>query len=212
MIMKIIIPFFLAFLLVSTAIYGQESYSGIKGGLNLSNLTSDDGDYDDNMKAGFHVGVFNKIAVNEGFAIQPELLYSLKGLKIDYDGSAVAKGDSKFNLHYIDLPVKLVLNLSENFDLQFGPYVSYLIAANIDNDAEIFDGIDVDSNEELDRDHFNLIDYGLTAGIGFDLDPLLIGLNYNLGLNPVAKDGEPARELLGNAKNTTIMVSVGFKF
>jgi len=209
--MKVTIPFFLVFLLASAAIDAQESYSGIKGGLNLSNLTSDEGDYDDNLKAGFHVGVFNKIGISEGFAVQPELLYSLKGVRLSYDESAVADGDSKFNLHYIDLPVKLVLNLSENFDLQFGPYVSYLIAANVDNDAEIFD-VDVDSNEELDRDYFNLFDYGLTAGIGFDLDPLIIGLNYNLGLNPVAKEDEPTRDLLGDAKNTNIMVSVGLKF
>ncbi|MEL7585732.1 MAG: porin family protein [Prolixibacteraceae bacterium] len=200
------------FLFAASGVMAQESYSGIKGGVNLSNLTSSEGDYDDNMKVGFHVGVFNKIAVSDVFAVQPELLYSAKGLKLDYDDSAMAEGESKFNLNYIDLPVKLVLNVSDYFDLQFGPYVSYLISANIDNDAELLGGIDVDGEEELDRDNFNTLDYGLTAGIGFDLHPLVIGLNYNLGLNPVAKDDEPSEQILGDAKNTNIMVSVGLKF
>lgn len=104
--------------------------------------------------------------------------------------------------------IKGGLNLSENLDLQFGPYVSYLVSA----DGEILGGLEIDSDEEIDRDNFNLFDYGLTAGIGFDLEPLIIGLNYNLGLNPVAKDDEPSKEILGDAKNTTIMVSLGLKF
>lgn len=200
------------FFLASLSATAQTAYSGIKGGLNLSSLASDDGDYDDNMKIGFHAGFFSKMEISELVALQPELLYSLKGIKIDYDESAIADGSSKFNLHYIDLPVKLVLNFSDYIDLQFGPYVSYLVAADIDNDADIFDGIEVDGTDELDRDQFNKFDYGLTVGIGFDLDPLILGVNYNLGLNPVAKDDQLARDILGDAKNSTIMLSAGLKF
>ena len=66
--------------------------------------------------------------------------------------------------------------------------------------------------DELDRDHFNSLDYGLTAGLGFDLDPMIFGLNYNLGLNQVAKDDDVSHDLLGDAKNTVIQVYVGLKF
>ena len=54
---------------------------GIKGGLNLTNLHSDNFS-DSHLKTGFHVGVFSKIPVTPGFSVQPELLYSLKGSKI----------------------------------------------------------------------------------------------------------------------------------
>jgi len=190
--------------------FAQKSVTGVKGGLNLSSLSTDGND-DKNLKMGFHAGVFSKIPFSESFAIQPELLYSGKGIKLNYDESGVAEGDTKFNLNYIDLPVKLVFNLSEDFEFQFGPYVSYLINANVDTDAEFFGG-DINSVDELDRDHFNSLDYGLTAGLGFDLDPMIFGLNYNLGLNQVAKDDDVSHDLLGDAKNTVIQVYVGLKF
>src|SRR5690606_7759006 len=138
---------------------------------------------------------FNKIAITESFAIQPELLYSRQGLKVEYDG--IADGETKFNLNYINLPVKLVFNLSEDFELQFGPYVGYLINANLKTDADLFGAFDISSDDDVNRKNFNAIDYGLSAGIAFDLKPLIIGFNYNYGLSQVAKDDEFSYDLLG---------------
>ncbi len=198
-------------LLVATTGWAQESSVGIKGGFNLSSLTTDGND-DSNLNLGINVGVFNKIALTKSVAIQPELLYSMKGTRINYDESSFAEGDSKFNLHYIDLPVKLVFNLSEDFEFQVGPYVGYLIGANTETDATVMDAFNIDSENELDRENFNTIDYGVTAGLGFDLDPLIIGANYSLGLNQVAKKDKAPEEILDNAKNSVIQVYVGIKF
>lgn len=199
----------LALVATCTAGYAQNSSAGIKGGLNFSSLTTDGND-DKNLKLGFHVGVFDKISLSESFAIQPELLYSIKGQKYEYDG--YADGETKFNLHYIDLPVKLVFNLSEDFSIFAGPYASYLISAGLETNAEVLNSYQIDSEDEVDRKYFNTIDYGLTAGIGFDLDPLIFGVNYNLGLNQVAKDDKPSYDMLGDAKNTVIQAYVGIKF
>ncbi|KOH43751.1 porin family protein [Sunxiuqinia dokdonensis] len=198
-------------LLVSPAIMAQESVTGIKGGLNLSSLTTDGND-DKNLKLGFHAGLYNKIAISESFAIQPELLYSVKGMKLDYDNSTMADGETKFNLNYIDLPVKLVFNLSEDFEFQAGPYISYLVNANLDTNAEVLDYFQIDSEDEVDRKNFNTLDYGLSFGLGFDLQSVLIGFNYNLGLNQVAKDDEPSYDLLGDAKNSVIQVYAALRF
>ena len=196
---------------IGSASLAQESSVGIKGGLNLSTISTDEGS-DKNLKTGFHIGVFNKIALSESVALQPELLFSTKGLKINYDESPIADGETRFNTNYIDLPVYLALNVSEAFQIQFGPYVSYLISANVDTDAEVFDFFQIDSNDELDRKNFNAFDYGVAAGISFDLDPLVIGANYSLGLNPVAKEDEPSRDMLGDAKNSVIQIFAGIKF
>lgn len=195
---------------LGSIVYAQKSTSGIKGGLNFSSLSTD-GNNDKNLKMGFHAGVFSKIPLSESFAIQPELLYSGKGIKLNYDESTVANGETKFNLNYIDLPVKFVFNLSEDFEFQIGPYFSYLVNANVDTDADFFGG-DVVSQDELDRDHFHSVDYGLSAGLGFDLDPMIFGFNYNLGLRQVAKDNDMSYDMLGDAKNTVIQVYVGLKF
>ncbi len=209
--MKKIILITILCLGVSSIIYSQNSRTGIKGGINFSSLSTD-GNNDKNLKMGLNAGVFTKIPFNDVFAIQPELLYSNKGIKLNYDESAIADGDSKFNLNYIDLPVKLVFNLSEDFEFQVGPYVSYLLNANIDTNADVLNFFQVNSADEIDRDRFNSFDYGLTAGLGFDLDPLIFGVNYNLGLNQVAKNDDIAYDFLGDAKNMVIQLYVGVKF
>lgn len=202
---------FLIFTSVSIYTFAQSSGFGAKGGLNLSNMTVE-GNNDSNLKAGFHVGVFNKIGISESFSIQPELLYSAKGFKYNYDESAIADGETKFNLNYIDVPVKLVFNLSRDFEFQLGPYFSYLAGANVDTDAEVLEFFNIDSTDELDRENFNAFEFGLTGGLGFTLDPLVLGFNYNLGLTQVAKDDEPTEAMLGDAKNTVIQVYAGILF
>jgi hypothetical protein len=199
----------LTFLFVGPA-KGQESELGIKGGLNFSNM-SVDGSNDENLKTGIMFGVFNKISVNESFSIQPELTYSSKGLKIDYEEEGFLSGESKFKLHYLEVPLKLVFNLSEDFEFQFGPYASYLLDAGFETDGDLA-GIDISSEDDIDRDHFKAWEFGLTGGLGFDFDPLVLGFNYNMGLTQVARDDEPSELLLGEAKNNVIQIYVGFKF
>lgn len=196
---------------ITSLTYSQNSGTGIKGGLNLSSLSTD-GNNDKNLKMGLHAGVFTKIPISESFAVQPELMYSGKGIKLNYDESAIVDGETKFNLNYLDLPVKLVFNLSEDFEFQVGPYVSYLINANMNTDAEVLDYFEINSEDEINRDRFNSFDYGLTAGLMFDLDPLIFGFNYNLGFKQVAKENDLAYDFLGDAKNNVIQLYAGMKF
>ncbi len=198
-------------LFFSTAAYSQYSHLGVRAGLNLSNMTVE-GNNDSNLKYGFHIGLFDKMMVNESFAVQPELLYTSKGFKNNFDESLIADGQANFNLNYIEVPVKLVYNLSEDFEFQFGPYFSYLVNANVDTDAEVLNFFNIDTNDDINRDYFNAFDFGLTAGLGFTLDPVVLGFNYNLGLTKVAKDDEPTQEMLGDARNTVIQIYAGFIF
>ena len=206
---------FLSLLLISTSVYtyAQESQFGVKGGLNLSNMTIDGND-DSNLKAGLHVGVFNKIMISDAFAIQPELLYSSKGFQHVFNNEVITDGEVNYNLNYIDLPVKLVFYLADDFSFQLGPYVGYLVNTNVEVDnAELLnDFFEVDSQDDIDRDNFNAIDFGLTGGLGFEFEPLVVGFNYNLGLSQVAKENEPAELMLSDAKNTVIQIYAGITF
>ncbi len=202
--------FTVALTLTAGAISAQESRFGIKGGLNVSTLTTNDFD-DKNLKPGFHVGVFNKISLGEALAIQPELLFSTKGAKYSYDNILV-KGDSKFNLNYIELPVKLVVNLLTIFEVQFGPYVGYLVNAKAETNAEVLDFWNIGSEDEIDRKQFKAFDYGLSMGLGLNLDPLVIGVNYNLGLTTVADEDKISDNILGDSKNSVIQIYMGIRF
>jgi len=198
-------------LLISANVFSQSSRIGVKAGLNMSNMTVE-GNNDQNLKFGLNAGLLGKFMLTETFALQPELLYSSKGFKNNFDESLFADGEAKFNLNYIDIPVKLVYYLADDFSFQFGPYVGYLLGANVSTDAEVLDFYNIDSVDELDRDRFNTFDYGLTGGLEFELRPLIVGFNYNLGLAKVAKNDEPTEDMLGDAKNTVIQIYAGILF
>ena len=209
--MKKLIFIALLSIALGTMTYAQNGGTGIKGGLNLASLSTDGND-DKNLKMSPMFGVFTKIPLSESFAIQPELLFSGKGVKVNYDESFGTDGETKFGLNYIEVPVKLVFNLSEDFEFHVGPYIGYLINANTETDAEFLNYFQIDSEDELDREHFNTLDYGLSGGLGFDLDPLIFGFNYNLGLMQVAKDDDVSYDIFEDAKNRVIQVYVGIKF
>lgn len=194
-----------------TITFAQNITSGIKGGLNLSSL-SIDGNNDKNLKIGLHAGVFTKISFNESFAVQPELVYSGKGLKLDFADEIASAGETKLNLNYIELPVQLVYNLSNDFAFHFGPYLSYLLNANMKTDANVLNHYQISSTDNLDKKHFNSFDFGLTGGLAYDLNPFIFGFNYSLGLTQVAKDNDVSHNIFGDAKNNVIQVYAGFKF
>jgi hypothetical protein len=203
-----ILLFTISFLFASALV--AQDRSGVKAGINLSSITGDS-DANKDLKAGLSVGVFTRLPLADMFAIQPELLYNSKGVKYNYDNVFV-NGETKFKLHYIELPVKLVFEVTDNFDIQFGPYLSYLVQAKVESDAEVLGFFDISNDEELDRDHFNPFDYGLTGGINFNFRPLLIGVSYSLGLHAIAKDDKAAEAMIGNGKNSVLQLHLGIIF
>jgi len=98
---------------------------GVRGGLNLSNLYTSDAKSSD-MITGFSLGVFNKIPVTTFLAIQPEFSLTTKGASVTYNNLFV-DGTAKFNLTYLEVPVLCVVQVTHLLNVQFGPYVAYMI-------------------------------------------------------------------------------------
>lgn len=178
--------------------------AGIKGGLNVSNLITDEVT-DRNARIGFHAGVYGQLFVNEGFAIQPELLYSTKGNKV-MTTFGIIDQETKFNLSYLDIPVLAVFKLGNVAEIHAGPYWSYLVGANVDTDGDLGDDF-----RNLDRDNFDNWDYGLVGGVGFNLGAVQIGARYNYGLNEIARS-EGAKRLLGSTKNSVGQIYLACNF
>ncbi|MEQ9438976.1 MAG: porin family protein [Cyclobacteriaceae bacterium] len=195
-----IIALLLSALVIPISLIAQDARTGIKGGLNVSNLYIDDVS-DENLRPGFHLGVFTQLPISDFFVIQPEVLYSTKGARATYDVNVVdLEGEYKFNLNYVDIPVLATFKLGEAADIQVGPYISYLISANVSTDGDIIDG-----SEELNRDSFKRIDYGLSAGFTLNFDAISVGTRYNYGLAQIA-DSNGAELALGDAKNSVAQI------
>lgn len=181
---------------------------GIKGGINLANLYTDDV-ADENLKVGLNVGLFAKVPLTEYLALQPELLYSSKGSKLTYDNAFMGEGEYRFNLNYVEVPLLAVFNFGPHFNIHAGPYAAFLASSNIKdmNEDGTIDGVD-----ELNVDNFNRFDYGIAGGAAVEFNNFTIGARYNYGLKEVGKSGNLSGELTRDAKNSVASFYIGFGF
>lgn len=190
-----------------TDVQAQFARTGIKGGLNLSNLYVNDAD-NDNARVGWHAGFYGQLFANEGFAIQPEVNFSTKGTGVTRINATSARYESKFNLSYIDIPILAVFKLGKVAEIHAGAYWAYLLGAEIRNNDN-----DPDNEfDTIDRKNFDDWDYGLVGGIGFNLgEGAQLGARYNYGLNEIA-ESKGARRLFGNSKNQVAQIYLAFNF
>ncbi len=181
---------------------------GFKGGVNFSNLYANEVN-DENSRFGFQGGIFLRTPISSIFSIQPELLYTQKGAKLNY--TAVVNGNraNQINLHYMELPVLFRINPTETFNFHVGPYGGYLMDARLSKEDDADGGLS--GNETgVDADNFQRFDYGAAAGLEFNLRWFDIGARYNLGLRQISNGSALSERLAKNAKNNNLSFYVAF--
>ena len=173
----------------------------------MSNFLSDDDEAtDENILYGFNAGVYATLPISDFVAIQPEVLFTTRGSKLEYN-SDIASGDAKFKLNYIEVPLLVRVNITKNFNLQAGGYASYLVSSKLTGDGA------ADFDEDIDTDDLNKFDAGIVAGVGVDFSPISMGDRYHSGLTTICKE----RTVLGktytfpDAKNSTLSFYLSYK-
>ena len=63
--------------------------------------------------------------------------------------------------------------------------------------------------EELDKDNFSQMDFGLLVGLSVNVGPVQVGVRYNLGMTRLA-DSDEAETVLGDAKHAFGQVYLAF--
>lgn len=201
-------------------LFAQRVSFGIKAGVNGSSITnmgetveavltdpsfsSNDIAFKSRTYYGFHGGAFVNIKLPAGFALQPELLYSIqgKGFKVT-DLSTNQKGTVDIKLNYINIPVVAQYHLPLGLYFEAGPQFGILTTAKVVGKAE------GDSNSEDATDGFKTTDISLAVGAGFQLPKLPLGvyLRYNLGLTDVASDNDTDKTY----KNSVFQLGIAFR-
>ena len=187
---------------------------GLRGGLNLSNLTGD-GIEDAEMKTGFHIGLDYEIAVAPDFYFAPGLLFSTKGTKFEESEGGVS-AEFKVVLNYLEVPLNLVYKpvLGEgNLILAFGPYLGYALGGKYKIEASgggesisIDEDINFGSDEE---DDFKPLDMGANISFGYMFaGGLSVQLNTQLGLINIDSAGDSDYPI----KNTGFGLALGYRF
>jgi len=171
---------------------------GIKGGVNFSNLYTKDGSHA-KMLTGFNFGILSKMPITQHVAVQPELYFTTKGAEVTYN-SPFVDGTARFNLNYLEVPLLLVLNLTDNVNIHVGPYGAFMISGLVKNVSNI-NLFNFEQN--IVTADYNRFDAGITIGAGIDIGIISLGARYNYGLTNVGRE----RTFLGvpytvpNAKN-----------
>jgi len=202
-------------LFVTTQSFAQLKF-GVKAGLNLANMVNKDKDEtyskDYKSKIGFHLGATAEISISEKFAIEPGLLFSTKGFKIEESGVKMT-----FNLNYLEIPINAVYKIdlgSAKILINAGPYLGYAISGKAKADKAVL-GDNGDSKEQKieigndkEKSDIKPLDFGLNIGAGVEIKGITIGLQYGLGLANLS----PYTDNDAKMNNKVIGISVGYKF
>jgi len=191
-------------ILTITTVNSQEKIQfGILGGINFTNLTSNDLLYNEKYKTGFQIGAFVEIPFGEKFSLQPKILYSTQGFKgivpivyIPYPGAPEPEPIyGKYKLDYIKIPVMAKIYLIKNLSLEIGPSFNFLI-----NDELKF-------NSYKKTDLANNFEFGGEIGLSYKIKSRFItNANYFRGFSDVSKSD------LEEPKNYGFMIGIGYLF
>ena len=209
-------------LLIALTIFGLTQANaqnfGFKGGYNYSSFNGEVAK-DNTLKglSGFYVGALLELPLGDVLSLQPEVIYSRQGAawEKDYNVPILGKGNLKndLRLDYLNIPVMAKVNLGPLF-LQGGVQFGFLV-----NKPKVDSYIaNVYLRNLLDKDSYNSFDFGVGAGLGFNLNRrLFVEARYTHSLTNVfdPNDDYFKASLISNDnnfKNAVLSVGLGVKF
>ena len=183
----IIIPFIL---FTGGFVSAQTFQLGPKAGVNISNFAS--GNYNNNTLVGFHLGGFLNFGLGKSFAIQPEVLFSTQGSKIDDVNSNI----KELKTNYLNIPVLAQIRMPGGFYLETGPQAGILLTAKTD--------------DQTVKELYNSLDWSWAFGLGVKSKiGLGVGARYNLGLNKI-RNSDNTTTIEPDGKNSVIQIGLFF--
>ncbi|ACT96416.1 porin family protein [Dyadobacter fermentans] len=181
------------FLLALLSMFGSAAFAqsfsfGPKAGINVSNYTGSDIESD--ARVGYHLGGILNFGIGQVFSIQPEVLFSTQGAKIN-NGSK-----QEFKTTYVSVPVMLKFRARGGFYFEFGPQASFKTGEDIPDQT---------------IDHFaKNLDLAGAVGLGYQANfGLGIGARYIAGFSKVG-DFDQNAAMNPDFKNSVIQFSLFF--
>ncbi len=185
-----------------------ELTGGPKIGANFANLYGEDmketeGEIGEDFKSklGICVGGFITFNISKMFAIQPEVLYSMKGSKAE--GTLFGETIKlQFNLSYLEFPVLAKLRIPTRGNVKPNIFAGPSLAIKLSGKSKTeYAG----ESEEEDIEAMKDTDFGLIIGAGVDFGKLTVDLRYNLGLTKIPEEDD-------DVKNKAISLMIGYSF
>lgn len=181
---------------------------GLRAGVNSAKFIGSDVNWVEEMegltsgKYGLVGGVFLAINLGKSLTIEPEFLYTMKGVNID---DPLGEYTGKLFADYLEIPVLLKLRLST-------PIVQPVIFAGPSIGFKLREKLQVDGQDiPLEEKIFQNNDYGAIFGAGLDFGQhLMIDVRYSLGLKKVLEAAEGYTPI--DVKNGVWSATIGIAF
>jgi len=228
--LKKIILCSLVFLLFVVIVHAQKSPAILKAGVNLANVSvTDNGAVDDAKNlTSFQLGIIGDFNMTPFLAVQPGLLFTGKGTKIQSGN----QGDANYfrattNPYYLEIPMNLVFKTPTGptkFFAGAGPYLAIGIAGKNKVNGSLLgtafsseekikwsddDPTTVDYEEGAGFGILKRFDYGLNGTLGIETSNIVLSANYGLGLAKLRSGSGTGDD--DNNKHRVLSFTLGFR-
>ena len=184
-----------------SVIYGQDKpiNFGIKTGMNIGKFTPNKNSIDYKYKFGFYAGGFMNISFQEKLEFQPELLFALQGSRVlvkglnipnfDFNGNPISNSntyDFEYEINELTISIPLIVKvfLSNQFYLESGPQIGFIIERSLNSSQQILDGED---DSFIIRESDDSFDFGVSLGLGYKVSER-VNLNSRLYSGLIKRD------------------------
>ena len=162
---------------------------GVVGGLTYSGANVKD--FDASNLALYHAGLTLKANIGGGLAIQPSLIYQVKGASIDkyIAGEVQVPGTLETNIGFIELPI--AISWGPQIKESFRPYLfaEPFIGYGLTNDSSIDVGdMNVDKLKDAWDETYKRIEYGVGAGLGVEFWRIQLSVQYFMNFGTLADE------------------------
>ena len=197
---------------ISSAAFAQhgaaKAHFGLFGGASFDKPGGSDTQQVDGSYTGFGVGGFVGLQLSPSFAIEPEVLYVQKGIKLD-----ATAGNAKIKVPYFEIPVLAKFRIPAKGQsivsphLYAGPALAFKTGCHVKGT-----GSTGTISEPCDAPAIDVrvksTDFSLAFGGGVDVGRAIIDVRYDLGLSKVGDDPSGNNDV----KNRTIYLLAGWTF
>lgn len=155
---------------------------GVKGGLSYAQLWGEDASVAD-PRLGLAGGFFLTYDASASFALQPEVLVSMKGATLDADELGEGEEELTAPFMFLDVPLLAKAYLPVSGTARLHVFTGPMLGIKLRGDIE---------GEVLD-DELRTLDWGVVLDVGLSQDQITFDVRYTLGLrNILDVPGDPA--------------------
>jgi hypothetical protein len=159
---------------------------------------------DTKMKFGLVAGAEFGYHVIEPLAITGGLLVSMQGTKAK-DNPAMK--DFSWTTTYLNIPIMANYYIVKGLAVKAGIQPGFLLGSKVK--YKVNEGMGWIDFESTSTDNMKKFDLSIPMGLSYEIADFVIDARYNLGVLKIAKDSEKMVD--GDAKNSVIMLTVGYK-